>query len=214
MKSLGFRLVAPPPLADNHRRNPAENWAVRWFVMNPAGNFIGRAQGRSPSRERWESLENKIGWERERESERENTVREERCQNERKLVHNLYIGAPSSSVRGCTVYLCTLAFVLPEPNRTAPVCLPLDLIRTVWSIRRSVSNQTYILKPTRICMPLIQCHYEVPAFLFSCSVRFHFSLIIIWKKQQKHANNKNHKNIFINKPWFTNQVIPFYLLLS
>jgi len=40
-----------------------------------------------------------------------------------------------------------------------------------------------------------QRHHELPTLYFSCSVSFTFNLIII-QKQQKHANNQNHKNIF------------------
>jgi len=42
---------------------------------------------------------------------------------------------------------------------------------------------------------VVQRHNELPTLYFSCSVSFNFSLIII-QKQQKHANNQNHKNIF------------------
>jgi len=47
-------------------------------------------------------------------------------------------------------------------------------------------------------------------FIFSRSVSINFSIAII-QKQQKHSDNKNHKNIFHNKPRSTNRVIPFFL---
>jgi len=47
---------------------------------------------------------------------------------------------------------------------------------------------------------VIQRHHKIPTFLFSRSVSFKFSLIII-QKQQKHANCITlTKNIFMNKP--------------
>jgi len=42
---------------------------------------------------------------------------------------------------------------------------------------------------------VIQRHHKIPPLLFSCSISFSFSLIII-QKQQKHANNQNHKKHF------------------
>ena len=54
---------------------------------------------------------------------------------------------------------------------------------------------------------VIQRRHKVPTLLFSCSDSFIFSPII--QKNKKHANNKNIKNIFINKPLLPKSSDPF-----